>query len=145
MARKIQQMEASVLEKVVEDSLNRIGCKLPEDKTKLLLRLIISGISNHFFELPDTEINVGFMKFKKSPNLDELFTVEIIRNEEVINAKSLYKYYKGELITEKELKNIVEGFVNELVVYSQNQSNNINRLTGKLSQKSITNKRKKES
>ncbi len=146
MVRKIEQLSSAVIEEITKESLKRIGFnvkKEDEDKVKLLLRLIVSGIANHFFEFPDTEIDVGFMKFKKNPNLDELFTVDIIRNQEVVNASRLYKYYKGELLTEKALKNIVEGFVNELAVYSQNQNNKIGKLTNSLSQNS-TKKRKEK-
>jgi len=145
MARKIEQLSSSVIEEITKESLKRIGFEIKkedEDKVKLLLRLIISGIANHFFELPDTEIDVGFMKFKKNPNLDELFTVDIIRNQEIANASRLYKYYKGELLTEKALKDIVEGFVNELAVYSQNQNNKIGKLTNSLSQDKIRRKEK---
>lgn len=144
MARKIEKLDISVIEDIMKDSLYRIGCELKEEKAKLLLRLLISGISSHFFFFPDTEIDVGFMKFKKNPNLDELFTVEIIRNKDVANADFLYRYYKGELLTEKELKGIVNGFVNELAAYSQSQNNKIAKLTSSLNKESISKKRKKE-
>ena len=49
----------------------------------------------------------------------------------------MYKYYKGEIITEKKIKGIVEGFVDELLTYSQEQNKEITLLTSKLGKNSI--------
>ena len=146
MAREIKNLKSSVIEDMVVNNLSKIcDNKLENEKLQLFLRLIISDIAYHFFLNPDTQIDVGFMRFRKSPNLDELFTVDIIRNEDIINAQSLYKYYRGELISEKELKGIVEGFVGELLMYSQQQNTKITSLTGKLSgTKKLQKKAKKE-
>lgn len=138
MARKITKIDKKVLEDIVKESIIKVGLKgLNEGKAALLLRLIISGIGNYFFISPDTEIDVGFIKFKKNPEKDELFTVDILRNGEegIINADTLYRYYKGELAKEGELKKALEGFVGELLAYSQEQETSISRLTSRLSNK----------
>ena len=138
MAREISQVDKEVIEQVVRDSLERLGMRATKDQASLLVRLILSGISYHFYNNPDTQITMGFMTFQKSPDLDELFSLRIIRDleEKVVNADTLYKYYKGELTTEKKLKDIVEGFVDELLVYSQEQNMKITGLAHTLSTKS---------
>ena len=134
--RKIEKQDKSVIEDIMKESLKNVGLTEVKDETSaLLLRILFSGISNHFFLEPDTEIDVGFLKFKKSPNLDELFTVGINRDleEGVVNAGAMYKYYTGGFASEKKMKSIVENFVDELLLYSQEQNMKITGLTSKLS------------
>ena len=142
MARKIEKVDASVLENIVAESFKRLGIEANEEQIKLVFRLIISGIAYHFFVSPDTEVEVGFTKFNKSPNLDDLFTVEIIRNADIYNAKALYKYYRAEYTNEQRIKNIVEEFVDDLLVYSQQQDFEINGLTNSLKTQNKAKRRK---
>ena len=135
MGRKFRKVDKEVLENIVKESLERIGIKTIEtNKVALLARLITSGIALHFFNSPDDLIDVGFLRFKKNPEKEELFAVEILKNEKagVINADTLYRYYTGNLTSEKALKETMEGFVNELLNYSQKQNNVITELTGNL-------------
>ena len=136
--RKLRKVNKEVLESIIRDSLERVGIKtIEEDKVALLTRLIMSGIGNHFFNSPDDLIDVGFVRFKKNPEKDELFAVEIIRDEKsgIVNADTLYRYYTGNLTSEKAIKQTMEGFVNELLNYSQKQSNDITKLTSNLKER----------
>lgn len=137
MARKLVKKELSILEDIVIESVRRVGLDLKKEQSLLLMRLIFSSISKYFFLEPDSIIDVGFMRFKKNPAKDELFAVEILRNstEGVVNADTLCRYYKGELAKEAELKNILNGFMDELIEYSQVQEVNINKITSSLSRK----------
>ena len=58
----------------------------------------------------------------------------LLKNEEigVINAETLWRYYTGELTSEKEIKSIIGNFVNELLRYSQEQEEEITEMTEKL-------------
>ena len=134
MARKFNKEPPETLEKILKESLKVIGVKMKEDKAKLLLRLLISGIANHYFYKPDDLIEVGFLKFCKSPDKDELFRVNIIRSKEsgVVNADTLWKYYTGQLQQEKDFKGILENFIEELINYSQEQEIDITQLTSRL-------------
>lgn len=139
MAREIRTVDKKVIEDIITDTLRKFGIELEKDEAALMLRLFLSGISKYFFDDPDTRIELGFMSLQKSPDLDELFSIRIIRNleEGVVNADTMYKYYKGEIITEKKIKGIVEGFVDELLTYSQEQNKEITLLTSKLGKNSI--------
>ena len=134
MARKFNKEHPEVLENILKESLKVIGIKMKEDKAKLLLRLVISGIANHYFYKPDDLIDMGFLRFCKSPNKDELFKVNIIRdkNSGVINADTLWKYYTGQLKQEQDFKGILENFLQELINYSQEQEIDITQLTSRL-------------
>lgn len=123
MKRKIEERSLSIIEKVVGDSLRQVGLEASNEQTALLLRLIFSGIGSHFFFDPDSKFKIGFIEIAKSPNIDELFNVNIIRSEQdkVINADMLYKYYKGDLAREEQLKTVLDTFVNELLAYAQGQ------------------------
>ena len=139
MAREIRTVDKKVIEDIITDTLRKFGIELEKDEAALMLRLFLSGISKYFFDEPDTRIELGFMSLQKSPDLDELFSIRIIRNleEGVVNADTMYKYYNGEIITEKKIKGIVEGFVDELLTYSQEQNKEITLLTSKLGKNSI--------
>ena len=139
MAREIRTVDKKVIEDIITDTLRKFGIELEKDEAALMLRLFLSGISKYFFDEPDTRIELGFMSLQKSPDLDELFSIRIIRNleEGVVNADTMYKYYKGEIITEKKIKGIVEGFVDELLTYPQEQNKEITLLTSKLGKNSI--------
>jgi hypothetical protein len=139
MAREIRTVDKKVIEDIITNTLRKFGIELEKDEAALMLRLFLSGISKYFFDEPDTRIELGFMSLQKSPDLDELFSIRIIRNleEGVVNADTMYKYYKGEIITEKKIKGIVEGFVDELLTYSQEQNKEITLLTSKLGKNSI--------
>lgn len=143
MAREIRTVDKKVIEDIITNTLNKFGIELEKDEAALMLRLFLSGISKYFFDEPDTRVELGFMSLQKSPDLDELFSIRILRNleEGVVNADTMYKYYKGEITTEKKIKGIVEGFVDELLSYSQEQNKEITLLTNKLGKNSI-NKRK---
>lgn len=134
MARKFNKESPETLETILKESLEIIGVEMKEDKAKLLLRLIISGIANHYFYKPDDLIEVGFLQFCKSPDKDELFRVNILRNKEsgVVNANTLWKYYTGQLQQEKDFKGILENFIEELINYSQEQEIDITQLTSRL-------------
>lgn len=132
--RIFKQKPPITLENIVKESLNIINEKMEDDKIRLLLRLIISGIANHYFTNPDDLIEVGFLQFCKSPDKDELFRVNILRDKKsgVINADTLWKYYKGELKQEAQFKEILDNFLEELIEYSQEQEINITQLTSRL-------------
>ena len=134
MARKFKEREPDILENILKESLKIIDVDMEEGKAKLLLRLVISGISNHYFKNPDDLIRVGFLQFEKSPDKDELFKVTLLRNmsEGVINAETLWKYYKGELRQEARFKQILDSFLEDLITYSQEQEISITQLTSKL-------------
>lgn len=133
--RKLIEKPPDCIEEVTKESLKIVGIEDVEDgKVKLLSRLIISGIANHYFRNPDDLIRMGFLQFEKSPNKDELFKVTILRSQEagVVNADTLWKYYKGELHQEAKFKEILDNFLEELISYSQDQEINITQLTSRL-------------
>ena len=135
MARKFKKVNGIIFEQLVKDNLERVGIEgVERDRIALFLRLTLSGIANYFFNSPDDLVEVGFLRFKKNPEKDELFAVEIIRDENagVHNAETLYRYYTGDLTSEKALQNTMNNFVNELLSYSQVQNNSISKLTGNL-------------
>lgn len=137
MGRVFKEESAEVIEKVIERSLNIIGAEFNEGQTKLFLRLIMSGIANHYFHNPDDIINVGFLRFEKSPDKNELFKVTIIKNQEVgvVNAETLWEYYNGELKQKQQLKEVLNDFLKELISYSQAQEIDITNLTNSIERK----------
>ena len=135
MARKLIPRSPEILEDIVKESLRVIGVEeITDNQGKLLLRLIISGISSHYFFSPDDIFTVGFLQFQKSPDKDELFKVTILRNKEVgvVNADTLYQYYRGELQKESQFKELIDDFLTDLIEYSQYQEMSITELTSKL-------------
>lgn len=137
MARKFKEEPPEKLEQIMEDCLDIIGVKLDEVKIKLLLRLIMSGIAYHYFINPDDLIKVGFLSFSKIPEKDELFKVSIIRDEKsgVKNAETLWKYYKGDIKKEKEIKETLGNFLEDLINYSKEQEKEITKLTSQLEER----------
>lgn len=138
MNRKLNKVTEEVVIALLRDSLKRSGLEnMPDNNVSLFIRLLFSGLSSYFFRNPDDIIDLGYMRLKKNAEIDELFAVEILRNKEesVVNADTLYKFYKGELISEKEIKKVVEGFANELLSYSEMQNEKISNLTYKLNKR----------
>ena len=135
--RKFIERSSKEVEEIVEESLKIVGIETTKDKAKLLARLVISGIANHYFKNPDDLIRMGFLQFEKSPNKDELFKVMIIRDKEtgVVNAETLWRYYKGELRQEAQFKQILDNFLKELIEYSQAQEIDITQLTSQIQTK----------
>ncbi len=134
MARNIKQVDKEVIENLIKKSFLHIGVTVEDNQINLFLRLFIGIVADYFFKHPDNEINVGFVKFKKNPEKKELFVVELLPNEKVgvVNASTLFEYYTGDLGSAEVLKQTMENFVNELLNYSQVQSNNITVLTSQL-------------
>lgn len=133
--RKFIEKPPDIIERVTRESLKIVGIEeVSEGKVKLLSRLIISGIANHYFYNPDDLIKMGFLQFEKSPDKNELFKVTILKDIEagVINADTLWKYYRGELHQEAKFKEILDNFLEELIAYSQTQEINITQLTNRL-------------
>lgn len=136
--RKLRESSPESLERITRESLETIGIEdIEEGKVQLLSRLIISGIANYYFHNPDDLIKMGFLQFEKSPNKDELFKVTILKdkNAGVINADTLWKYYRGELHQEAKFKEILDDFLKELISYSQTQEINITQLTSNIQKK----------
>lgn len=143
MARELVEKPAIILEDITKKCLKKIGVtNLDDDKIRLLLRLIISGIGYHYFEFPDDLIDVGFLRFKKNPDKNELFNVNIIRSKKdgVINAQTLWRFYKGDLQREQVLRNSLESFLTNLINYSQQQEIEITQSISQLEER----KEKKE-
>jgi hypothetical protein len=139
--RKFIEKPPDILERVTEESLKIVGIEnVDEGKIKLLTRLIISGLAYYYFNNPDDLIKIGFLQFEKSPDKNELFKVTILKDKEagVINAETLWKYYKGELHQEAKFKEILDGFLEGLIAYSQEQEINITQLTSTLQKKRRT-------
>lgn len=133
--RKFKEKPPDSIEEVTKESLRIIGIEdIEEGKVKLLSRLIISGIANHYFYNPDDLIKMGFLQFEKSPDKNELFKVTILRDTEagVINAETLWRYYRGELHQEAKFKEVLDNFLEELIAYSQTQEIDITQLTSRL-------------
>ena len=133
--RQLRERPPEDIENITKESLKIIGIEdIEEGKVKLLSRLIMSGIANHYFHYPDDLIRMGFLQFEKSPDKNELFKVTILKNKEagVVNADTLWKYYKGELHQEAKFKEILDNFLEELISYSQTQEINITQLTSRL-------------
>lgn len=142
--RKIIERDCKELEKITSSSLAKVGLKrVSKAKAALLMRLVFSGVSRYFFLNPDTAINLGFLKFKKSPKKEEMFTVTINPSvpDGVVNADTMWRYYTGELAKKEELKEVLNKFVEELLSYSQMQEVQIAQLTSNLS---VTEERKGE-
>jgi hypothetical protein len=136
--RKFIEKPPDIIERVVEESLKIIGIEdIEEGKIKLLSRLIMSGLAYHYFNSPDDLIKMGFLQFEKSPDKDELFKITLLRDREagVINADTLWKYYKGELHQEAKFKEILDNFLEGLITYSQEQEVNITKLTSTIQKK----------
>lgn len=135
--RKFKEREPEILENILKESLGIIGVEMEEGKSKLLLRLLTSGIAYHYFKNPDDLIKVGFLQFRKSPEKNELFKVTLLKDKEsgVINAETLWQYYKGELRQKAQFKQVLENFLEELITYSQEQEIDITQLTSKLREK----------
>lgn len=133
--RKFIERSPDIIERVTEESLKIVGIEdVDKGKIKLLTRLIMSGLAYYYFNNPDDLIKMGFLQFEKSPDKDELFKVTILRdkNAGVINADTLWKYYKGELRQEEKFKEILDNFLEGLIAYSQAQEISITQLTSKL-------------
>lgn len=133
--RQFRERPPEDIESITKESLKIIGIEdIEEGKVKLLSRLIMSGIANHYFHYPDDLIRMGFLQFEKSPDKNELFKVTILKDKEagVVNADTLWKYYKGELHQEAKFKEILDNFLEELISYSQTQEINITQLTSRL-------------
>lgn len=141
MARKLIKKPPETLERILENCLKLVGVEIEKNKAKLLLRLIISGIGNHYFSSPDDLIDVGFLRFQKSPDKDELFRVKILRNnsEGIINANALLRYYTGDLKREKDLKNSLENFLTNLINYAQEQEIEITKSINQIEKKEDNN------
>lgn len=138
MKRKLSKAESKIIEDITEQSLKQVGIKkFSKNQVALLIRLFCSGIADYFYDNPDNIIEIGFLKFKKNPEKEEVFAVDLITNEQegVTNANTLYRYYKGDLWAESRLKETMNNFVNELLSYSQSQSNKITSMTSKLQRK----------
>ena len=133
--RKFIEKPPKNIEEITGESLKIIGIEdVEESKVRLLSRLIISGIANYYFHNPDDLIKMGFIQFEKSPDKNELFRVTILKDETagVVNADTLWKYYKGELHQEIKFKEILDNFLEELIAYSQTQEISITQLTSTL-------------
>lgn len=138
MVRKQEKINPKLLEGIVRDSLASVGIEEEnKEKSAILLRLFLSGIGQHFFHHPDDIFEVGFLRLEKSPDKDELFKVKILRNPEegIINAETLWKYYRGEILQENKFREVIEGFMTELIRYSQEQEINITNLTSTIEKK----------
>lgn len=146
MKRKIEERSLSILEQIVGDSLHQVGLEASNEQTALLLRLIFSGIGNYFFFNPDTKFRIGFIDIMKSPNIDELFNVNIVRSKKdsIVNAEMLYKYYRGDLARENQLKEVLDAFVNELLAYAQGQEISIATTMNKISSKNVEKHNRKD-
>lgn len=123
MKRTIEERPISEIENLFINSFKRAGIKATDMQVSLLLRLFLSSVGNYFFFNPDTSYRIGFIEVSKSPDKDELFNVKIIRSPEnnIVNANTLWQFYTGDLIREKQLKSLLDTFVQELVNYSQAQ------------------------
>ena len=135
MARKFKNKKPEEIENIVSECLNRVGVKkMSANKIALLTRLIFSGISDYFFRNPDNLINMGYIQFKKNPDKEQLFAINIVKSDSagVVNANTLWRYYKGELASETKLKGIIDEFIKELLEYSQAQEQDITNLTSRL-------------
>ena len=136
--RKFIEKPPDIIERVVKESLDIVGIEeIEEGKIKLLSRLIMSGLGYYYFHNPDDLIKMGFLQFEKSPDKDELFKVILLWDKEtgVINADTLWKYYKGELHQEAKFKEILDNFLEGLIAYSQEQEISITQLTSTLQKK----------
>lgn len=135
MGRKFKEVPPKILENIMKESLSYVGITdMEEGRIKLLLRLLMSNIGNYYFKNPDDIINIGFLKFEKSPDKDELFRVCIKRdtNSGILNAQTLWEYYNGNLVRERLCKEVVEDFLEGLINYSQEQEMNIMDLTNNI-------------
>lgn len=135
MARRFKKVDESVIIKLTQDSLERVGIEaVSRDKAALAIRLILSGIASYFFNSPNDLIDVGFIRLRKNPEKEQIFAADLIKddNSGVINADTLYRYYTGDLASEEAMKNTMNNFINELLTYSQSQNSSITKLTGNL-------------
>lgn len=144
MAREFKQVSDKVLENIIKDGFETVGLTLNKKQCALVLRVIISGIGHYFFKNPDDVVEVGFIRFSKSPRKEELFNAEIIYNEEegIVNARTLNSFYKGDIFKEAKLKEIIDVFIDDLLCYSQEKESDSIKLLKKLN-KASKNKKKK--
>lgn len=142
MDRKYALMLPQEIEDIVKECLIRVGIKsTSNNQVALLTRLIFSGIAEYFYKQPDNKVQMGYIEFMKNPEKEQLFAVNLLKSEGsgVINADTLWRYYKGELATQAQLKGIIDEFVHNLLEYAQTQEQDIidinNRTTVELTKK----------
>lgn len=135
MVRKLKEVEQSTLEERIRESFKLIGYDLTNEESALVLRILVSEIAYYFFKNPDDVVQVGFVKFGKSPRKEELFNVEIVYNQEegILNARALNDFYRGKRINEVKLKSIIDNFIEELLNYSQIQELEASQTANKIS------------
>ena len=146
MDRKYISRPPKDIEAIVQESLNRVGLKSSSNnQVALLTRLIFSGISEYFFKKPDNKVKMGYIEFIKNPDKEQLFALNILKSEDagVVNADTLWRYYKGELSSEAQLKGIIDEFVHDLLEYAQTQEQNISKINSKTTVE-LGKKRRKE-
>ena len=145
MSREFTSRNPQDIENIIKECLMRVGVNDISDKQiALLTRLIFSGISEYFYKKPDYKVKMGYMEFMKNPDKEQLFAINLLRNDDVgvVNADTLWRYYKGELATEAQLKNIIDEFVHNLLEYSQAQEQSITEINTKTTVE-LTKKRRK--
>ena len=134
MKREQRVVEPKIIEELVDKALRAIGIEdLDKDKSRLFLRLLFSGLGQYFFINPDDLMDIGFIRLAKNPKKEEIFSVNLIKNPDlgIVNADTLWKYYRGELIQQEKFKELIEGFMEELISYSQEKEMNITELTSR--------------
>lgn len=134
MARKYISRLPKDIEEIVDECLRRVNIKdVSENQVALLTRLIFSGIANYFYKKPDYKVKMGYIEFIKNPDKEQLFAINILKNDEegVVNADTLWRYYKGELLSEAKLKVVIDEFVQDLLNYAQTQEQDIMSLNNK--------------
>ena len=134
MVREFKERQPKDIESIVKESLRRIGLsKVSDNKIALLTRLIFSGIASYFYFNPDNKIRMGYIEFIKNPEKEQLFALNIIRNDldGIVNADTLWRYYKGEMTTRAQLKEIIDEFVHDLLDYAQVQESEISKINEK--------------
>lgn len=146
MGRKYTLMLPQEIEDIVKECLLRVGIKgASNNQVALLTRLIFSGVAEYFYKQPDNKVRMGYIEFMKNPDKEQLFAVNILKSEGVgvINADTLWRYYKGELATEAQLKGVIDEFVHNLLEYAETQEQDIVNINNKTTVE-LTKKRRKK-
>ena len=134
MVRKVTRRPPSDIEDIFKECLERVGIKRTTiNQRALLVRLVFSGIASYFFYNPNVKIRTGYIEFKKNPEKKQIIPINILKSENqgIVNADTLWRYYKGELASEAQLKEVIDEFVHNLLEYAQMQEFNIAEINQK--------------
>jgi len=125
-------IQSAVLVESIKDNCKKAGMNISQDNINKLFNIMVSTAADYVYHNPESRIDFPHFSIIRCRSKVNLIQIDIKRDKEVDNAEELLYFYLNEGLERREIKKIIDEFVDTLVDYSSEKEDENSEIIKKI-------------